>query len=75
MARLFRPWGSCLGRSLAVAARARAADVVIAVDLPCDLPMVAHAWVEMDGVPIDRAEVMGSVIARLSSRMSTRVGK
>jgi hypothetical protein len=63
--------GSCLSRALAVAARAPAADVVIAVEPRGAAPLFAHAWVEMDGAPIDPAEVAGVVIARLRGPRST----
>ncbi len=58
--------GTCLSRSLAIAARAPAASVVIGVALPGNAPFLAHAWVEMDGGPVDPAQVMGEPIARLA---------
>jgi hypothetical protein len=42
-----------------------AADVAIGVAPRKDAPLFAHAWVEMNGVPIDPADVAGAVIARL----------
>jgi hypothetical protein len=65
MARGFGHHGTCLSRSLAVAARAPTADVVIAVEPKQDAPLFAHAWVEMDGAPIDPADVAGQMIARI----------
>jgi hypothetical protein len=63
--------GSCLGRSIAIAARAPAADVVIGVELRSEDSLFAHAWVEMNGVPIDPSDVAGNVIARLRGPAST----
>lgn len=57
--------GSCLSRALAVAARVPTADVVIGVEPRGAAPLFAHAWVEMNGAPIDPADVAGVVIARL----------
>ncbi|MGD0677648.1 MAG: lasso peptide biosynthesis B2 protein [Polyangiaceae bacterium] len=63
-------YGTCLTRSLAVAARAPTADVVIAVDPRAGSPLFAHAWVEIDGKPIESTEVTGTVIARLAGSRS-----
>jgi len=63
--------GTCLSRSLAVAARAPAADVVIGVAPRGHAPLMAHAWVEMDGAPLDPSDVSGTVIARLRGPRST----
>jgi hypothetical protein len=63
--------GTCLTRALAVAARAPAADVVIGVAPGGQAPLLAHAWVEMDGAPIDPSDVAGTVIARLRGPLST----
>jgi Transglutaminase-like superfamily len=41
------------------------ADVVIGVEPRKNAPLFAHAWVEMNGVPLDPADVAGTVIARL----------
>jgi hypothetical protein len=57
--------GTCLSRALAVAARTPSADVAIAVATDPRAPLFAHAWIEMDGAPIDPSDAVGSVIARL----------
>lgn len=57
--------GTCLSRALAVAARAPTADVVIGVEPRQDAPLFAHAWLEMNGSPIDPSDVAGTIIARL----------
>jgi transglutaminase superfamily protein len=64
--------GTCLSRSLAIAARAPTVDVVIAVTPRQNAPLFAHAWVEMDGTAIDPSEVVGSVIARLPRASASR---
>ncbi len=65
MARRLDGYGSCLSRSLAVAARTPTADVVIGVEpRPGESPF-AHAWVEIGGVPLDASDVAGTVIAKL----------
>lgn len=66
--------GSCLSRALAVAARAPTADVVIGVQPRQAAPLFAHAWIEMNGAPIDPAEVAGVAIARLRGPRSTTPG-
>jgi hypothetical protein len=63
--------GTCLSRSLAVAARTPTADVVIGVEPRENAPLFAHAWVEMDGVPLDHTDVAGAVIARLRGPRSS----
>lgn len=63
--------GTCLSRSLAVAARTPRADVVIGVEPRENAPLFAHAWVEMDGVPLEPSDVAGAVIARLRGPLST----
>jgi hypothetical protein len=63
--------GSCLSRSLAVASRLPTADVVIGVHSGEAEPLFAHAWIEMNGVPVDPSEVAGKVIARLYGRRSS----
>lgn len=65
-------FGTCLSRALAVAARMPTAEVVIGVAPRRNAPLFAHAWVEVDGAPIDPDEVAGNVIARLRSPDSTR---
>lgn len=60
---------------MAIAARAPTADVVIGVEPRGSAPLFAHAWVEMNGAPIDPADVAGRVIARLRGpRSTTAVG-
>lgn len=59
------PHGTCLTRALTIAALAPTANVVIGVTPRANAPLFAHAWVEVDGVPLDPADVAGSVIARL----------
>jgi hypothetical protein len=60
-----RARGTCLSRALAIAARAPRADVVIGVQPEGGEGLLAHAWVEVDGVPLDPADPMGREIARL----------
>lgn len=67
-----RRYGNCLSRSLAVAARAPTADVAIGVAPAGRSPLLAHAWIEMGGVPIDPSDVAGAVIARIPGRQSSR---
>ena len=55
--------GTCLSRALTIAARAPGSDVVIGVGRPSELN--AHAWVEIDGVPLAPTDPSGSEIARL----------
>jgi len=74
LARSLRRHGSCLSRALAVAARTPAADVVFAVEPRQAAPLFAHAWVEIDGIPIDASDVAGTVIARLRGPRS-KVGE
>ena len=57
--------GTCLSRSLALAARAPQADLVIGVTSGPNSPMSAHAWLELSGEPIDPSDVAGSEIARI----------
>ena len=65
--------GTCLSRAVAVAARTPTADVVIGVEPRKDAPLFAHAWIEMNGSPIDPSDVAGTVIARLHGpRSATR---
>jgi hypothetical protein len=44
--------------------------VVIGVAPRKDAPLFAHAWVEMDGAPVDPADVAGTAIARLHGPQS-----
>jgi hypothetical protein len=45
------------------------ADVVIGV-MPRGGALLAHAWIEMNGEPLDPAQVTGAEIARLRGRLS-----
>jgi hypothetical protein len=62
-----RPRGTCLSRSLAIAARAPRAAVVIGVDPSGEECVFAHAWLEIDGCPLEPADVAGRVIAKIPS--------
>jgi|HubBroStandDraft_2_1064218.scaffolds.fasta_scaffold547641_2 hypothetical protein len=66
--------GTCLSRSLALAARAPSADVVIGVSPRQDAPLHAHAWIEMNGAPLEPTDVAGEEIARLRGRGSATPG-
>jgi hypothetical protein len=57
--------GTCLSRSLSVAARLRGSRVVIGVARPEAKAFTAHAWVEIDGVPIRDEPVRTAELARL----------
>jgi hypothetical protein len=57
--------GSCLSRALAIAARSEASEVVIGVEW-IDEKFHAHAWLEIDGAPLDPADPRGREIARLA---------
>jgi hypothetical protein len=57
--------GTCLSRSLAVAARAPEARVVIGVDPTGRECGFAHAWLEYQGFPLEPGDVAGRVIARM----------
>lgn len=66
MASSFGTAGTCLSRSLAVAARTPGAEVVIGGDMFPEF--WAHAWVERAGVPLSRVDVNGAmpqILARL----------
>jgi hypothetical protein len=66
--------GTCLSRAMAIAARSPDVDIVIGL-VPRNgaQRMLAHAWLELDGVPIDRGEVSGLEIARIPTmRTSVR---
>jgi hypothetical protein len=71
MSRALARHGTCLSRSLAVAARTPTADVVIGVEPRGNAPLFAHAWVEMNGAPLEPSDVAGAVIARLRGPRST----
>ncbi len=64
--------GTCLSRALTVAARTPTADVVIGVEPRENAPLFAHAWIEMDGLPLDPADVAGAEIARLRGPRSAK---
>ena len=55
--------GTCLSRALTISARAPRSEVVIGVGKPSALN--AHAWVEIDGVPLRPTDPSGSEIVRL----------
>jgi hypothetical protein len=74
VSRVIGRFGTCLSRSLAVAARLPVAEVVIGVAPRQNAPLFAHAWVEIDGTPLDPAEVAGSVIVRLRNPRSRPKG-
>jgi hypothetical protein len=55
--------GTCLSRALTIAARAPGSEVVIGVQPPGTFG--AHAWVELDGAPLQECDRSGAEIARL----------
>ncbi len=55
--------GTCLSRSLTIAARTPGSEVVIGVQRPGTFS--AHAWVEIDGKPLRDNDPSGAEIARL----------
>jgi hypothetical protein len=65
VARRIAGHGTCLSRSLAIASRAPTADVVIGVAPAPGAPLLAHAWIEMGGAPLEAQDMAGDVIARL----------
>jgi hypothetical protein len=65
--RRIRSKGTCLTRSLTVAARSPNADLVIGVLPPEGRTLIAHAWLEVGGAPLDASDVAGVEIARLRS--------
>jgi hypothetical protein len=64
--------GTCLSRSLAVAARTEGAVVAIGVDPGGSRSRFAHAWVEVDGAPLEQPHPSQPVIARLKGPASRR---
>jgi hypothetical protein len=62
-----RAAGTCLSRAIAIAARLPDAKVVIGVDPSVEtaLPLFAHAWVEIGGIPLVPSDAQGHEIARL----------
>ena len=55
--------GTCLSRALTISARAPGSEVVIGVGRPSAFN--AHAWVEIDGVPVRPTDPSGAELARL----------
>ncbi len=64
--------GTCLSRSMAIAALSERAEVVIGVPPPEEPNWTAHAWVEVDRVPVLASEVRGAAITRFSVRISSK---
>ncbi len=63
--RRLRRCGTCLTRSLAIAARAPDVELVIGVAPRPGQQLFAHAWLELSGIPIDPEDARGSEIVRL----------
>lgn len=63
--RILRSRGTCLSRSLALAARAAEASVVIGVDRRPSARLSAHAWVEVGHAPLNVEDRQGTEIVRL----------
>jgi hypothetical protein len=57
--------GTCLSRALTISARAPRSEVVIGVTPPPPARFGAHAWVEIDGAPLEPTDRAGAEIARL----------
>jgi hypothetical protein len=57
--------GTCLSRSLAIAARAREAELVIGVGRTTGGPFLAHAWLELSGAVVDPTRGIGVPFERL----------
>jgi hypothetical protein len=66
--------GTCLSRALTIAARLPGAEVVIAVRPGEKREVDAHAWVELERVPLNASEVVGEEIARLAPSRRRRAG-
>jgi Transglutaminase-like superfamily len=64
--------GTCLSRSLTLAARLRDAEVVIGVDGRSvrgqAVAFSAHAWVEVSGTPLRPTDVIEGEIVRIRAR-------
>ena len=64
--------GTCLSRSLTLAARLRDAEVVIGVDAGSvrgrGAAFSAHAWVETHGIPLRPDDVIAGEIVRIRAR-------
>jgi hypothetical protein len=63
--RRMRSHGTCLSRALAVAARAPQAEIVIGVLPRRGQRLLAHAWLEVCGMPLNPSDVVGTEIARI----------
>lgn len=61
--------GSCLSRALALAARSPNAQVVIGVHLRNGCEFEAHAWLEVQGAPLEPTDPRGQEIVRLATSM------
>ena len=61
--------GTCLTRSLALTARVPRSEVVIGI-LPKGGGLVAHAWLEVSGIPMNPDDPKGDEIVRLSRHRS-----
>jgi hypothetical protein len=65
VARNLRLSGTCLSRSMAIVSRAPTGTVVLAVQLlEGGARLMAHAWVEIGGEPLDPSDPAGGEIAR-----------
>jgi hypothetical protein len=60
-----KPLGTCLSRSLAIAAMLPNAEVIIGIRKEVAGEVRAHAWVEWAGRPLDAEEAVGEELARL----------
>jgi hypothetical protein len=72
IANLLDSRGTCLSRSLTLAARLRDAEVVIGVDGSSmrghSVAFSAHAWVEISGAPLRSTDVIPGEIVRIRAR-------
>jgi hypothetical protein len=66
--------GSCLSRSIVVAARTPSARIAIGVDPSRSERLFAHAWVELNGLAIDSSDPVGEVMAYLPDKTSSPAG-
>lgn len=57
-------FGTCLSRSVAICTRVRGATVAVGVEPRPEFS--AHAWVEVEGAPMDPREVPLPVLARFA---------
>jgi Transglutaminase-like superfamily len=67
--------GTCLSRALTVAARSPEAEVVIGVAPRPGERLLAHAWLELAGVPLHESDVAGSEIVRLGGTHCRRANR